>query len=285
MKRTMRTSVLAVLLFCGCAGRMNTDLLQARIREQASQLTETQRELAKTKSELKQSRLDAQLKSEFAQPGHIGDPIARSDVQISKLHIYPLASGGLNKDDLPGDDTIVVQFAPFDRDNEPARMPGQIQFTLLDPRLPESQRQLGQWSFSAEECRNHWTRGITSSGFQFNLPLDQPPQHTDLVVKLQFKTADERRFETSQIVKVMPQGMRRFSDSDRAKNRSRSFPNRMNRFLPWELGPQNRPKQIFPIGLRMTVRRRRRKAGFTVAPFIELDRMLTIPQIAIEFEH
>jgi hypothetical protein len=134
MKR--ETLALACLFICGCAGRMNTDLLQARIREQATQLSESQREIAKTRTELKLSRLEAErLRSEFAQNGQFDDESTRTPIQISKIHIYPLASGGLNKDRDPGDDAIVVQFAPFDEDNEPIKVPGSVDLVLLDPEF------------------------------------------------------------------------------------------------------------------------------------------------------
>ena len=204
MKSKLLTCMLAVFLNCGCAGRMDTDLLQARIREQATQLSDSRREIAKTRSELKRTKDEAeQLKSELAQAGHVSNPANHPQAKINKIHIHSLASGGLNKDDRPGDDAVVIQFVPVDFENEPIKVPGELEFRLVDPLLPESDRELGRWTFSADQCRSHWTRGITSSGFQFTLPFDQSPLHTDLVVQLKYQTLDDRRYETSQIVKVV----------------------------------------------------------------------------------
>lgn len=204
MKSVMLTLVLAVFLNCGCAGRMNTDLLQARIREQATQLSESQREIAKTRTELKRTKDETErLKSELAQTGHENVSANPLQGKISKIHIHSLASGGLNKDDKPGDDAVVVQFVPVDSENEPVKVPGELEIRLLDPLLPESDRELGRWTFTADDCRRHWTRGITSSGFQFTLPFEVTPLHTDLVVHLKFQTLDDRRFDTSQVVKVV----------------------------------------------------------------------------------
>ena len=204
MKSKVLTLMLAVFLNCGCAGRMNTDLLQARIREQSTQLSESQREITKTRSELKRTKDEAErLKSELAQAGHENAPVNLPQSKIHKIHIHSLASGGLNKDDKPGDDAVVVQFVPVDSENEPIKVPGELEFRLIDPQLPESDRELGRWTFSADQCRSHWTRGITSSGFQFTLPMEQSPLHTDLVVHLKYQTFDDRRIEASQIVKVV----------------------------------------------------------------------------------
>ena len=204
MKYQLLTLMLAVFLHCGCAGRVNTDLLQARIREQATQLSESQREIAKTRSELKRTKDETErLKSELSESGHESSPSNLAESKIQKLRIHTLASGGLNKDDQPGDDAVVIQFVPVDADNEPIKVPGELEFRLVDPQLPESDRELGRWSFSADQCRSHWTRGITSSGFQFTLPFEQSPLHTDLVVHLKYQTSDDRQIETNQIVKVV----------------------------------------------------------------------------------
>jgi hypothetical protein len=204
MKSKMLTLTLALSLNCGCAGRMNTDLLQALIREQSTQLSESQREIAKTRSELKRTKDEAErLKLELNQSGNENAAANLPQGKIHKIHIHSLASGGLNKDQKPGDDAVVIQFVPVDFENEPIKVPGELEIRLLDPLLPESDRELGRWTFSADECRSHWTRGITSSGFQFTLPFEETPLHTDLVVHLRFQSLDDRRYDTSHVVKVV----------------------------------------------------------------------------------
>ena len=167
MKSKLLTLMLAVFLHCGCAGRVNTDLLQARIREQSTQLSESQREIAKTRLELKRTKDETErLKTELSQAGHESTPANLPQSNIQKIRIHTLASGGLNKDDRPGDDAVVIQFVPVDSENEPIKVPGELEFRLIDPQLPESDRELGRWTFSADQCRSHWTRGITSSGLK-----------------------------------------------------------------------------------------------------------------------
>lgn len=205
MKRKTLALICACLVYCGCAGRVDTDLLQARIREQSIQLAESEREIAKTRAELKRARQEAErLQSELVELGSEGPAVAVQTSQIDRIHIHSLASGGLNKDDQPGDDAVVIQFVPIDTDGEPLKVPGEVEFRLTDPRLAQPERQIGYWIFSAEECHNHWTRGITSSGYQFTLPLQTLPQHTDLVLHLSFRTSDQRELSVSQVVKVVP---------------------------------------------------------------------------------
>ena len=195
--------LLTLLVICGCAGRMNTGLLQARIREQAVQLAETQREMADTRSQLKLAQAESsRLKSELGQTEVRRDASTRLSSEIHRVHIYPLASGGLNKDNAPGDDAIVVQFAPMNRNNQPIQLAGDLQITIRDPKLPEPTQVVGQWSYSADECRKQWTRGLSSSGFQFTLPIEQPIRHENLMVQIRFQPGGDQRFDATQVVKV-----------------------------------------------------------------------------------
>ena len=204
MKRELLLMLMASAMWMsGCAGRMKSDLLLARIREQSVQLAESQQEIAKTRAELKRAHLQTeQLQWELANSGlNTGEGNFASRT-VSQLKIHSMSSGGLNQDDQPGDDVVVVQFVPLDSSNEVVRAAGDLEIALFDPQMPESVRELGAWRFPAEECEKHWTRGITSSGFQFNLPLDQSPRHSNLIVHLKYRTSDDRQLQVQQVVKV-----------------------------------------------------------------------------------
>lgn len=198
----MLTLVLALLGICGCAGRMNVDLLQARIRQQEALLAESQLQITKTKSDLKQSQLETErLKSELNQSNGSVD-FKASAVTVQKVKINPLASGGLNKDQLPGDEVVVIQFTPIDLENQPVKTPGELELVVIDPERSATEREIGRWKFTSEDCLDHWTRGITGSGFQFSLPLAELPTHSDLIVYLQYTLADSRQLLASQKIKV-----------------------------------------------------------------------------------
>ncbi|WP_373651500.1 hypothetical protein [Schlesneria sp. DSM 10557] len=205
MKRGMLALIFACLASCGCAGKVDTDLLQARIREQAIQLAESENEIARTRAELKRALLEAErLQAELTPKEGDTKPLTSLAARIDRVHIHSLASGGLNKDDQPGDDAVVIQFVPVDVEGDILKVPGDVEFRLSDPQAPSSQQEIGYWNFSADECREHWTRGLTSSGYQFTLPLQTRPKHNSLVLHLNFSTADDRQLEVSQIVKVVP---------------------------------------------------------------------------------
>ena len=87
---------------------------------------------------------------------------------------------------------------------ETVKLLGAVDLTLIDPSLPEPNRQVGQWHFSPEECRLKWTRGFAGVGYQFTVPLDHPVQHAQLVLHAKLTAADGRAFDSSQLVRVTP---------------------------------------------------------------------------------
>ena len=206
MMRTVLTGMLAVLV-CGCLSRSGTDLLQARIRDQEVHLADAERQVATTQTELAKARREADgLRTELAKRGSGGTTAEQTEalVRVTKLQIHSLLSGGINKDEQPGDDAFVAQLAPVDVDGEVVKLPGQIELTLLDPAVTEGQREVGRWNFTVEECRQHWTRGLTGAGYQFTVPLAASPTHDSLVLHAKLTTVDGRSFDASQIVRVSP---------------------------------------------------------------------------------
>jgi outer membrane murein-binding lipoprotein Lpp len=198
---------MSAMLICGCLSRGNSDLLRARIRDQQSQLAETERQMTFAQSELQRARREAEsLRTELARGGMnaAGAEYTEALVRVRTLQIHSLLSGGVNKDEKPGDDAFVAQVVPVDEDGEIVKLPGNIELTLLDPALPESQRQIGHWKYSAEECRSHWTRGFTGAGYQFTMPLTEPPAHESLVLHAKLTASDGRSFDANQVVRVTP---------------------------------------------------------------------------------
>jgi hypothetical protein len=194
---------MSALMLCGCLGRAKPDLLQA----QQEHLVEVERRADATQTELARSRREAeQLRAELARSGKrvVAAEYTESLIRASKLQINSLLSGGLNRDERPGDDALVAYIALVDDDGEIIKLPGSVQLTLIDPSLPEPARQVGQWNFTAEECRSKWTRGLTGAGYMLTVKLDQPSQHEQLVLNAKLTTADERIFDATHLVRVAP---------------------------------------------------------------------------------
>ena len=195
---------MSALMLCGCLGQAKPDILQARLREQQRYVMEVEQKMETAQADLKRARREAeQLRVELARSGKqvIAAEHSEAIVRASKLQINSLLSGGVNRDSQPGDDAMVAHLALVDDDGEVVKLPGAIELTLLDPRQPETMRQVGKWRFTAEECRSKWTRGFTGAGYQFTVPLDQPASSDQLVLHAKFTAAD-RVFDASQLVRV-----------------------------------------------------------------------------------
>ena len=115
-----------------------------------------------------------------------------------------MLTAGLDRDNGAGDDALAIQFSPVDSDGELIRLPGEITIAVLDPQLEGAAREVARWTFSAAESRDHWVRGFLGTGYQFTLPWQQPPQHSELVAHVTLQTADGREFAATHVLKITP---------------------------------------------------------------------------------
>ena len=192
----------------GCLPRNgNMDLLQARLRQNEEQLAELQAQLQSSQANLKQSRREVDsLRTEIAESGrsNLTAEQAASLVQVTRIDLQPWLTGGIDKDDAPGDDALVVHFTPLDDQGEAVKLPGDVRITVTDPGAEPGKQTLGEWAFSPEECRENWMRGWLGGGFQFTLPWQDSPESSRLVVHVDFMTPDGRKFDDAELVKVNP---------------------------------------------------------------------------------
>lgn len=207
-----QTALLALcgLGLAGCvAGRGQTDVLHARLREQEQRLADTESQLVASQRELKQARHDTeQLRTQLAQSGPNALLPEQSDllVRVSGIKINSMLTAGVDRDEIAGDDALFVQFAPHDADGELVKLPGAIDIAVLDPALPEAQRTIARWTIPAEETREHWTRGFLGTGYQFTLPWPgESPRNTELVLHVRLRPADGREFAATHVFRVTPQ--------------------------------------------------------------------------------
>ncbi len=80
------------------------------------------------------------------------------------IRIQKWMTGGLDRDDQPGDELLSAVIVPHDDDGETVKLPGTIQLRLLDPAMTEDGQRIGEWTFTSEESRRHWHKGMIASG-------------------------------------------------------------------------------------------------------------------------
>ncbi len=193
--------LLAVLMLGGggCATRGNVELLESQLRQQEDQLfaIRTQLETAETELRVAQKEVGA-LRVQLAKNGAPGllPEQAQSLYRVTGIRVNKFFTGGLDRDNQPGDDLLNVVLTPHDEQGESVKLPGRLELEVLDLSAAEPARRLGVWHFPAEELAKLWHSGLTT-GFQLRLPWQRQPSSEDLMVQARFVTADGREFGTS----------------------------------------------------------------------------------------
>lgn len=207
--RFVMASLCVVVLLPGCFGRGRTeDLLHARLRAQQDQLLQAQTKLDESVTLLAKSRRETErLRTELAQmeAGGLKTASATGVTPVSAIKINSMLTAGVDKNGRAGHDTIVVNFAPYDDDDEMVKLHGAVDIVAMDPRLPEGKQVVAKWSFAPDETREHWVRGFLGSGYQFTLPWPDPPQHDEVVLHVRLRSPDDREFVATQVVKIQPE--------------------------------------------------------------------------------
>ena len=191
----------------GCAGRGNVDLLESRLRQQQDAVSDFQSQLRSAQSELIAARRETDvLRNQLADRGERTLLPEQADAlfRVSGIRINKLRTGGLDRDNRPGDDVFSVVMVPHDTDGEPVKLPGTIEVELFDLANSGSEQRIGNWSFDIEESHEHWHRGLFGTGYLFRLPLESSPAHAELVVHCRLSTSDGRQFDVSETITVEP---------------------------------------------------------------------------------
>jgi len=187
----------------GCSVRNNADLLEARLRHQEDELRRLQSRLEEKEAELAEARRETQLlRSKLQQKdSSLGADQITLLAQVERLKINTLLTGGVDRDGQPGDEALSVFLAPQDRQGDVLKVPGTLRLTLYD--LGQADREkIGSWTFSPEQMRQHWHRGVLGTGYQFELSWQKPPKSEELVLHAELTTVDNRRFQATTPIRI-----------------------------------------------------------------------------------
>jgi hypothetical protein len=199
--------LLALLPVCGCASNRNTEILEARLREQEDRLREVQSQLGDARSELKTARSEATvLRTQLTDRGR--SPLlpeqARNLYSLAGIELSKLLTGSLDRDGRPGDELLAAVVVPHDEQGSLVKVPGRFEFELLDLSTPKDAHRIGRWEFDTDETRGHWHQGLFGSGYSFHLPWQQIPKSSKLLLHARLTTTDGRQFDTSRQIVVNP---------------------------------------------------------------------------------
>jgi outer membrane murein-binding lipoprotein Lpp len=125
--------------------------------------------------------------------------------QPVKIVMNRRLTGGLNQDGSPGDEGILVAFAPRDAQGRVAAVPGDVSIVVLDPSKQGAAARVARWDFTADEAMTHFRQSPLGDGLQFQLPWpSEPPMSRDLRLYVRYATPDRKYLTADAKIKVEP---------------------------------------------------------------------------------
>lgn len=192
-----------------CAlGCVSTEPLERDLRQKEGQISRLTQDAQTSGYHLEVCRRENEaLRTQLEQPGRqplLPEQAARM-FSLKEIALAARGTGGLNSDNLPGDDGIQVLIEPRDGQGDVVKSPGSLSFELFDLAGAESQRRVGYWEFSLQDTAARWQSGWLSQGYRFELPWQAGyPRHADLTLHVRLTTPDGRQFDATRQIRVEP---------------------------------------------------------------------------------
>ena len=210
MDRTLSLLLLCALFIAsGCStNRRQSDILEARLREQERALIQSRQELEQTRQQLNAAQREATQVYEQVSAGSAPLVVEqnRQLASVEKITLNKMLTGGRDQNQIPGDELLTVNILPVDASGNVMKLPGDIEIEVLDLNLPETNRAIGKWKLTSQEAMEYWHQGLVSSGYLLQLPWQQQPQNSKLVVQAKMISIDGRQFMASEQVQIRPEG-------------------------------------------------------------------------------
>jgi hypothetical protein len=189
---------LALLATAGCRSR--SDLVEAELRTKDRQLREMRGELMGTRAmnEALENSLNDQR---CAQPGVRTSPLSQvKDIQLGR------GTGGIDEDNIPGDEGLQIVLVPHDGDGSAIKAAGSLRVTALEITPEGLKTPLSTWEVSATKLRQSWRSGLLSTGYFVALPWQRIPSIERLRVVATFMPLEGGVFEAERDVTIRLMG-------------------------------------------------------------------------------
>lgn len=196
----------------GLAGCRNStvrrvDSLEARLRDRQASISQLSASLEQAETDRDIARREASiLREELAslepdsQVVHAADALAR----IDRIEVVPLLSGGLDRDDIPGDELISLLIAPKDSNGEIHRVQGSLTVQIRDISLPDEQQIVSRIEFDAAESDALWHNGLVGRGIRIVVPAPKVMSNDELTAQIRFTDTTGQQFDTVYSLRITP---------------------------------------------------------------------------------
>ena len=179
------------------------DLIEAELRTR-------ERELIEARSELAHLRLLTQTYQRqpnvWTDPAFVQRPGVDNAAPTMPLRDIALGNGtgGVDDDNLPGDESLMVVIAPKDPDGTIVKIPGKAAVSAYEINRQGLKTQIGQWDVTPDQLRRAWKSGLLSNGYFVPLQWDRAPTTDRLRLAVRFTTLDGANYEADKDVTVRP---------------------------------------------------------------------------------
>jgi len=180
------------------------EVLEADLRQRESTITSLEHSLAETQADLAARQREIELlRKASGNPEALADA-TRNQASVERIEIARLLTGGLNRDELPGDELLSILVSPRNSDGDAVRVPGSLRIEVLDFSLPDDEQRISVWEFNESDSARLWQGGVVGTGFRLTAPWQRPPRSKELMLHARLTTRDGRQLDTHARIEVNP---------------------------------------------------------------------------------
>lgn len=193
MTSMIRAVVAAILLFL-FAGCQTCEFVEAELRYHAdraaaleTQVQHKDAEIVRLTAAIKELR-DARAPTQALIPPEA----VQRGTAMTQLVLRAL-TGAQDRDQDRVADGLRIVLAPIDSDGDALKCPGTA-FVVLEERIDESRRRIGEWEFSPEALSGRWRTALAGPGYDLFVTWQTRPTQSRLHVMVRFVALHGRSF-------------------------------------------------------------------------------------------
>lgn len=201
LSRLLCVLVPLALAAAGCRTNPRQDLLENELRSRETMYRE-----ALAEQRLAEHRIEALSREVEAlrQGGPAPSPEQSASVFGVRRIALGRATGGYDKDSLPGDELLQVVIEPRDGEDHTIKAPGTVQVVALEITPQGLKVPIGSWELSSEQLGRTWKQTLFGTGYTLQLPWQKFPHSCQVRVVVRLVLTDGRPYEADRDVKVRP---------------------------------------------------------------------------------
>ena len=194
---------------CRIDSASRVDSLEAQLRSSEQTVDELERQLADSQRLLKAHRHvvpvgheNVSVRESSVLPKFIG-PVEANGPSL-RVEIGTLLSGGLDRDDQPGDELLSMLVVPSMSGSVHPVAGCRLMFEVFDFSKGDESQMIGKWEFDEIDTADLWHAGVIGTGYRVVVPWQTVPQSEQLTVHARLTTPNGVGVDISRELKITP---------------------------------------------------------------------------------